>query len=254
MLTSDTPVDLHAPGDGLLLNIVFFSLGALGLGYAIWRSVRERDPAPVLLVLGAMLAVLAEATFDLLGKIWYPANIRPRAFTMLDRPIPLFLVAGYIPWVGVLPLLLADWMRRGMRRRWLWALAIGIAVSNVIVDAIGTSAHTWSYYADGPLHYLTTAPILAALPPLAAWLILTIRPRLRGWQLVALVAIPPFTLSAVFAGTGWPMYAAMNIAGVPAAVQILAALTTFALIAGVVQFVASQLEHAPANAGRNAAT
>jgi hypothetical protein len=241
LVTPDTPVDLQAPADGLLLNVVFFTLGAAGLAYAIFRSARDRDPVPMLLVVGAVVAVLAEATFDLLGNIWYPANIRPRAFTMLDRPIPLFLLAGYIPWVGVLPLLLKDWIGRGVASRTLYALAAAIGLSNVIVDAVGTSANTWSYYSTGPLHYVTTAPVIAALPLLMAWTLLAGEDILRGPKRLGIVFIPPFALSALFAGVGWPVYAALHIDGLPAALELGAGLTMLVILAGVVHFLVKLL-------------
>ncbi|MCW3013981.1 MAG: hypothetical protein JWO02_1073 [Solirubrobacterales bacterium] len=249
MLASIAPTTLQVPHDGLVVTIIFLAIGIPAACYAGYLSVRDRDPLPVLCVIGAMLAVLAEATFDELGHIWYPENIRPRAFTMLDRPIPAFLIAGYIPWVGVLPVILARAMQGGIRRTVLWSLAVATGLSNVAVDAIGTSAGAWSYYADGPLHYLTTAPILAALPILEAWLILTLRPRLPGWRVGLLTFVPPFTLSALFAGTGWPMYAALNIPNVPYAVQVLAGLLTIGLVAAIVWLISDAVD--PAAAGRS---
>lgn len=241
MLTPDTPVDLQAPADGLLLNIIFFTLGGLGLLYAVWRAVRDRDPLPIVLVVGAMLAVLAEATFDLLGNIWYPANIEPRAFTMLDRPIPMFLLAGYIPWVGVVPLLLRDWIRRGVPDRTLYAVALVIGLSNVVVDAVGTSAETWAYFSDGPLEYITTAPVIAALPLFMAWVLLATEPLLTGAKRLGLVFLPPFALSALFAGVGWPVYAALHIDDIPSGVQLLAGLTMLVILAGIVHVLVQML-------------
>lgn len=56
--------------------------------------------------------------------------------------------------------------------------------------------------------------------------------------------VPPFALSALFAGTGWPMYAALDIPDVPQGVQALAGVVTIGLAASVVWLISDEVSPA----------
>ncbi len=108
------PPEVRAPGDGIACLAIMATLGAAAFVTAALFAWRRRDVVPVLACLGAVLAVLNEPIYDLLGQIVYPSN-HPRFFRAFDRDIPLFLIGGYVPWVGLLPSVLAARMRDGIR-------------------------------------------------------------------------------------------------------------------------------------------
>lgn len=226
----------HTPHDGLVLLIVFGAMAVAATAYAVHLAREDRSLVPLLAVLGAAVAVINDAVFDQLWDIWYPANITPRLWTMLDRPIPLFLVLGYIPFIGVLPVVVARLLERGVRSRVLWYIAAATALGNLAVDLIGDAGSAWVYYAHGPLKYLTNPPITAAVPIVAGWLLFIARA--TRWRSLSAFAIPPVTLAAVYAGTGWPSFAALHIDGVPGGVQALCGLVTLALSASLIGAVA----------------
>lgn len=236
----------HAPHDGHVVLYIFLALAVPAIAYALRMAWQDRSWVPVLAVLGAAVAVVNDAVFDQLWDIWYPANIHPQAFTMLDRPIPLFLVFGYIPFVGVLPLIVARAIDRGVRPRVLWYLAAATALGNLVVDLVGDATDSWVYYADGPLRYLTNPPITAAVPIVAGWLLHIARA--QRWPAITAFAIPPFTLAAVYAGTGWPSFAALHIDGFVDWTQAVCGLVTLALsaslVAAVAQYQRGRLPHA----------
>jgi hypothetical protein len=232
--------DLQAPdGSSEALLAVFLVLGLASAAYAVILAVRRRDPLPVLMIAGAGVAVFNEATFDVLGHIWYPVNVHPRAFTMLDRPIPLSLVFGYLPFLGLLPVLIARAIDEGVARSRLWALALGIAGANLAIDILGTQLGTWSYYGDWPLKYIAGSPLVAAAPFAIAGLLAATRSRLTGPRRALVVLIPATGLGATFAGAGWPAFAAMNIAGTPLIVQVAAGVVTLILSASIIHVVSS---------------
>ena len=150
----------------------------------------------------------------------------------------MFLLGGYIPWVGLLPSVLAVRMREGIRARTLYLVAIVSFCSVVVVEIVGTTTDSWVYYGEAPLKYLGVAPQMAPMPIVAAWMLYTITPRLRGWTRLLVVFIPPFALGATYAGTGWPMYVALH-ADVPVVVDYIAGFITLGLCAAVVWFVAT---------------
>ncbi len=234
------PPDVHAPGGGIPVLVAMGGLGVAAVAIAVTFAVRRRDPLPAIACAGAVIAVLNEPIYDLLGQIVYASN-HPRAFTAFDREIPLFLVGGYIPWVGLLPWVLADRMRVGIRRQTLVAIAGASFVSVVLVEVVGTTSDNWAYYGEAPLRYLGVAPQMAPMPLVCAWMLATLAPRLHGLGRGLVVLVPPVALASVYAAAGWPMYFALN-SDVPAPLDVLAGLTTLAICVGIVWTVAIAAE------------
>jgi hypothetical protein len=226
------PVGVRAPAGGWPCLVLMGLLGTAALAWAVIIAVRDGDRVPVLACLGAMVAVLNEPIFDLLGQIVY-AGHQPTVFTAFDRHIPLFLLFGYVPWVGLLPALLARQLRRGAGGGLLKVVAGVSFLSVTVVESIGTATHNWVYYGRPPLKYLGVAPQMAPVPVVTAVLLFVLADRLHGWSRAWLVAVPGISLAAVYAGAGWPMYDALN-ANVGVLVDWVAGAATLAMCAAIV--------------------
>ncbi|KAA0233898.1 MAG: hypothetical protein JJLCMIEE_01113 [Acidimicrobiales bacterium] len=193
-----------------IVLVAFGSLSAAAAGWAVVLAERERDPLPVAACVGALVCALNEPIYDLLGNITYAQN-HPMAFNALGRDIPWFLVLGYLPWVGLLPYLVARRMAAGVSRRSLHLLALVSALSVVAVELAGTAVGAWAYYGPAPLKYLVVAPQMAPVPVVGGFLLYTIAFGLTGWRraLAGLVSAT-MALPMVFAAASWPLYVGLN--------------------------------------------
>ncbi|WP_426565402.1 hypothetical protein ACPPVT_03225 [Angustibacter sp. McL0619] len=230
---------------GVVLG-VFSALAVAAFVWAIRDSIRRRDVLPVAACVGALICSLNEPIYDFLGKLVY-ARDNPVAFTAFDRSIPWFLVFSYVPWVGLLPYLIARAIGAGMSRGRLHAVAAGSFTSVVVVEFIGTSLHTWGYYGVVPLKFLPVAPQMAAAPIVTGFLLYTSDQLLRGWHRIFLVVIPTLAFPMVFASVSWPLYVANHSDLAPVAnwlVAIVMLCLTVAVIGGTTALAARWREMA----------
>lgn len=204
-----------------LVLCLFGSLTAVTFVYGLRLALRTRDIMPVVVCLGALVGALNEPIYDLLGKIVY-ASDHPVAFSAFDRHIPWFLVLGYLPWVGLLPVLVARAMAAGMSRTRLHVISFSSFLSVVAVESLGTSLDSWGYYGVAPLKYLGVAPQMAAVPIVGGLLLYVFGEQLRGWRRALLAAVPTMVLPLVYASVSWPGYIALNSNDLPAVVNWLA--------------------------------
>jgi hypothetical protein len=236
LATVGVPV-LHAKIDTTIFLWAFGVLASLSLAVAASISVRARDPLALVACCGALICSLNEPIYDYLGKIVYAAN-STTAYTAFGRHIPLFLVLGYVPWVGLLSFLVSRMMARGIARQRLYALALVSFLSVALVEASGNLTHGWTYYGQAPLKYIGVAPQMAPVPILCGMLLYVLGTRLRGAWRLSLVFVPTVALPAVYAAAGWPMYVALY-SNVPKAIQYL----TLGLCAAIVVCAVAAAEH-----------
>ncbi len=213
--------------DTTVFLVVFGGLACATFVAAIVHGRRTRDVVPVAACLGALVCALNEPIFDELGKIVYAENA-VTAYTAFGRDIPLFLVVGYVPWVAGLSVVIATLIARGATARRLQAIAFGSFVSVTCVELVGTSLGSWSYYGEPPLKYLGVSPMMAPVPIVCGALIFMLGTRLKGPSRWLIGLVPVFSLPAVYAAAGMPMYVALH-ADVGRPVQYAAGVATLAL-------------------------
>jgi hypothetical protein len=227
------------------LNVVFFALLAVAVGWALHLAWRERDLIPVVVCVGGLVAVLNEPIYDLLGQLVYAHN-QPILFTSFgNREIPILLIPAYVVWVSGLGLVFAQVMKRGATPRLLWIMAGCSFLSVVTGELAGNSSHLWTYYGQAPAKFLVVAPQMAPVPLVSGYLIHHFRTRLRGPGVLLFLAVPGMALAATYAATSWPIYLALN-SDVPVLWNWVAAAATLALCATVVWAVANVFEEVPA--------
>jgi len=186
-----------------------------GLVYALREWGRTKSPIPLLLILGGAFSNLAEPFVDVGGACWHPIHGQITLFTLMDRPMPFWLLFAYIAYFGALMMCLYCAFSRGISTRamWLW---FGVPVLADIVleeSLLSLSDHLYVYYGNQPLR-LHTFPIWWAAPNtigiyLSAVLMTMFAPLLRGWRL----ALVPFSTVLCYA-------AADGVVGYPATIVI----------------------------------
>jgi hypothetical protein len=166
-----------------------------------------------------VICALNEPIYDILGKLVYArAPSGYIAYTAFGRHIPWTLVIGYVPWVGLVPYLLARLMSAGISRARLHLIALGLTASVGLVEILNAVwLHGWRYYAAdsgrgvlaGGLVQMSSMPIVCGL------LFYVFADRFTGARRALLgVVIPTMALPLVFAATSWPLYVS-NYADIP---------------------------------------
>jgi uncharacterized membrane protein YqjE len=224
-------------------SLVLGVFAALAIGAAIWairESVRTRDVVPIAVCLGALICSFNEPIYDQLGKIVYASN-HPVAFTAFGRHIPWFLVLGYVPWVGALPVVVWRLMEKGTPARTIRMLSAASFLSVVVVESTGTSLHAWGYYGVVPAKYLVVAPQMSAVPLVGGLLLYQLNHLVQGSRRLLLAVVPTLALPMVYASVSWPAYVALG-ADLPTALNWFAALAMVGLTVAVVWFVTEEAQ------------
>lgn len=236
----DPPVVISNVGP--IVPLLFFGTVALAaVAYAVYLAVKEKDLLPVALCVGALVCAINEPIFDVLGKIAY-AGDQYIAYTAFGRSIPWFLVIGYIPWVGLLPLLIARAIARGATTRTLHLVATVGVLSVAGVEAVNLWMRGWEYYGESPLKFFGGVAAMACVPLAGGVIIHLLIEPLSGWRRVfAGLVAPTMVLPMMFAATGWPLYLALY-SDLPPILDYAAVALMFVLIVSAVGAMTSLLE------------
>jgi hypothetical protein len=226
--------------------VVFGVLAVAAALYAVWLSVRDRDPLPIAACVGALVCAFNEPIYDILGKLVY-AHVPSSyvAYTAFGRHIPWSLVIGYVPWVGVVPVLLSRTMTAGVTRNRLYLIAAALSVSVGIMELLNSVwLHDWRYYAPESGRGVIAGGLIqmASMPILCGFMFYAFLGRVRGiWRAVLGVVIPTMALPIAFAATSWPLYVS-NYANVSEGIHWLAAVASTAFCVLAVAAVAQLAE------------
>jgi hypothetical protein len=243
-----SPPVTHARWGSVPVLVVLLILMVVAVAWALSIAIRERDLMPVLICAGGVIAVINEPLWDALGRIVYASN-QPILYTSFGgRQVPVYLLSGYVVWVGVLGIAYSRLMAGGVKPAMLYKLATGSFLSVVLVEVVGNSSHLWTYYGQAPAKFLVVAPQMAPVPLVCGFLIHVLRGRVGKVGQLAYIAVPGCALAGVFAMTSWPIYYILN-ADVPVVVNWMASVFMLALCAGVVWLVGGSFGEPAAGSG-----
>ncbi|UNZ16438.1 sialate:H+ symport family MFS transporter [Streptomyces sp. 891-h] len=215
---------IGAVGDGygrkpaMILSIVLYSVGSLacGLSWGYWSMFAAR----LLLGLGMAGEYSASATYVI--ESW-PAAARNRASSLLISGYAVgAIVAGQLyrfvvpAWgwramffLGVIPIALALWMRRGLRESTDWEQARAAATGRGTGNTAAAQPDFVSVLYRGRHALLNHAVTLAV--GLSLFLLFTERAGRLTWPLAALAAAGFVLFAAQFAGRRTPMMVTLMI-------------------------------------------
>jgi hypothetical protein len=203
------PPQLISPMPPAVMLAFFGTTAVAALALAIYWAVIRRDALPVFCCVGAVLCAFNEPIFDVLGKIVYAEN-NVIAYSAFGRQIPVFLVVGYIAWVGLLPYVIARGIAAGWSRRQLYGVSVAGVASVGFTELVNLFVHGWKYYGEAPLKFFGGVAAMASVPLAAGFLLYALAFPATGWRrLFAGLVIPLFALPMMFAATGWPLYLAL---------------------------------------------
>ena len=151
----------------------------------------------------------------------------------MGRPIPVFVLPGYVMFMGGCSLT-AYALLRSRGPGVLWQLLPLFAGFEMLFEYLAVHSGTYVYYGDQPLQVLGFplwwAPVNCTVPLAAAAVWTWLRPGMRGWNAFVVVALLPILDAAVNAGLAWPVWLTLN-SRAPAAVTQVAGVVTCGLAA-----------------------
>jgi hypothetical protein len=206
-----TPPVVHAGVSALAMLLIWGIPVVVVVLYAVRMSISELDVLPVAACVGALVCALNEPIYDILGKLVYARTSTSYvAYSNFGRSIPWWLVIGYIPWVGVMPCLLARMMAAGVTRQRLHAIALGLTASVGLVELLNAVwLHGWNYYGGYSARGMLSGGVIqmSAMPLLCGFMFFAFADgRSQVWRAALGVLVPAVTLPITFASTSWPLY------------------------------------------------
>lgn len=239
----NTPVGRHADQAlswGFITVAAVFAL--VSICWAVSELRRGRGPVALLALAGGLIASFEEPWINLLIKLWYPPDAPLVGFTALGHAQPFYVQLVYPGFVGLGAYVVYRGLLAHPDGSRLWPTFLGICAMDLAFEFPATVTDVFSYYGPQPLQLfddgwpLWVAPINAAGPVLAGWLIYRLAPLLRGGSQAILVLLPPLAYAGVYGAAGWPTYTVLN-SDVPAAARTIAALVTIALCVAIVRLI-----------------
>jgi hypothetical protein len=192
-------------------------LAVVVTGIAMSMSMKRRNAAPLLMVIGGLAAILMEPVVTFLGHAVHPKSGQIMMFEAVNRAIPWHIGLGYMAGFGIFYLLLyVKFVAGTLTTRIIWKTTLITALCYFVGEAIPVQQGLWVYYDYQPLWLWhgtapLTWPILNATCMLTSTTLMFIAlPHLKGLAQLLLV---PLAIAGAYMGhmgAGFPMYNAMN--------------------------------------------
>jgi len=215
------PTDALMPNGAQIGLTVACGLIALAVGvYVVIASRRRGDLAPLLIYVGAGLAVFYEPLGDSLSQVYYPEIGQWSWINSFGRDIPVFIGLLYFWYMAAGSLWLLHKADVGVTaRQWwgAWGGYLGFAIALEMVAARGLSnadGAPWIYYGNQafvfmdvpfftPWSYVSIDVVVA----MGAVMLVRFLPRTQYWLLLPLV---PMLMLAGHLMAAWPSVLAMH--------------------------------------------
>jgi hypothetical protein len=224
------------------------AIGVAALAFALthWR-ISGRPTVLMLLLAGGAMMVL-EPFVDLVGACWHPSNLT-RAFTLWERPMPVWLCLTYFVYFGIGGGLSWLAVRRSASRRTIWALFFAGIAGDVVLENVLLNWHLYVYYGHQPLKLLNFplwwAAVNSTVNVVVAVAVVRYARSLQGMLQLLIIPLAVGISLALNSIVGFASWTAIN-SGFDGIVLQLSGLVTFG--------VAVALMHLLANAMANPAT
>jgi hypothetical protein len=198
----------------ILFSIFLFIPVAIFLAYGISHLVRGKRPILLMCLLGGSIACVWEPIVDTLGLCYIKGGAETEVFTLLDRPMPLFIPFVYIWYVGGMAYLSYRLIAAGLTTKGLFGLYIAEVFVNVFLESPGVLLGAYEYYGSQPFDIwglpLWWPMMNPVMPILGGALIYKLEPHLRGWHILGIIPIIPMVDGIANAAIAWPVWLTLN--------------------------------------------
>jgi hypothetical protein len=145
------PGYVAGPTVGWLLTGAIMVLAGGALIWGITRWVRHREDLPVLMWVGALVAVVAEPMLDLLCHIWYATDLPLTVVSGWGVKVPLLVPLAWAFFVGMTGYVAYRRMLVGMSVRAVFALLGAYMLLDIALEYPAIIGNAWTYYGHHPL-------------------------------------------------------------------------------------------------------
>lgn len=214
-------------------TIIYVSLSALVLIYGLVYWARTGRPIIPLLMIGGALCSTVEPFVNIVGAVWHPIVNQVTAYEIMGRPMPWFLVTGYVFYFGALGSLTYLAFDKGVtvRQFWIWS-CVPMAV-DWVMEELMLHWNLYYYYGQQPLLILGKLPLwwipcnsLGQI--LGISLLVLAKQQLRGWRQLLIPVLIPICDAVAYSAISLPSWIAVNTP-VPIWFSQLAGIATWAL-------------------------
>lgn len=198
--------------------------------YVGWLTARRDEDAIMywLIMLGGVtvLPYFVEPWLDVIGATTYMTNALPYV-TIADRPLPLFVP---LVWVGTAPtaVIVYQMIKRGLPAWTLISFAVVFGVAECIGEMTNCHFGLMQYYSNNALVFGVPLPSLiqnGGFLVIIAWVLVLIRPQMRGWRWAVVPFVAPAAYLAYTIVCTLPNYFAIHLGLSPLPSWLLASLS-----------------------------
>ncbi|MBT8343039.1 MAG: hypothetical protein KJP07_23775 [Desulfatitalea sp.] len=211
----EPPYDVVMPANWqLVFTILLGAVALLFWGYAIYLYKKERDPMPILAMIGGTICPFVEPLVDNLGLVWFPIHDNWVWHSSFGREIPIMVAFAYMWYFGAFTYLTANQFKKGISARQVWKWFFVMVFIEFCLEPIPINLGLWMYYGKQPFLFFGFPlwwPVINATGMFcAALLVHKMRPHLKGWSVLLIALLVPSGDMMGNAAAGWPLWAALN--------------------------------------------
>jgi hypothetical protein len=178
--------------------------------------IKEKQPTPLLFMIGGMFCIVFEPIVDVMGMVFFPIEGQWIGIhTFAGRPVPIFMWPVYSWFVGGQAFLFWQAMHRGtiteggVWKHWL----IGWGV-NIILESPPIWFGVYTYFGPHPFNFwglpLWWPAVNATMPLIAAFIVHKSWPHLGGWKILLVMPIILMADGLVNGALAWPVWSALH--------------------------------------------
>jgi hypothetical protein len=221
--------------------ILTFASWAIALGLlaaSAWRGYRQKTVFPVLLVLSAAVAALAEPLYDIGFKLLFFIPGQWTLFIYGDIPQPVWTVSGYTILYAGPAIFICEALARGISRRTFLTWAAATLLASSVFEIYGIAGGAYTYWGAHALRIFGYPLAVGVLETTFVLLFSVFAHEYRnrianGWGLLGLFVLFPATFYGVNFGIGAPMLVTLGLASPSPALSIVSAAASIGIAVGV---------------------
>ena len=227
-----------------ILTYASWTIALALLGVSVWRGYQKKTVFPVLIVLAAAVAALAEPLYDIGYKLLFFVPGQWTLFTYGEIPQPVWTISGYMILYAGPALFVCEALAAGISRRNFLTWAAGTLLASSVFEIYGIAGGAYSYWGAHALRVFGYPLAVGVLETTFVMVFSVLAHEYRNratnsWALLGLFALFPATFYAVNFGIGAPTLVTLGLASPSPVLSTMGAIVSIGIALGVLTALAS---------------